>query len=407
MTQEPDRAISLPPLFGPDMLADPYPIYQRLRSADPVHWYEPFSAWICTRYDDVFTGLHDPRLSANRTIAMEASAGRADLRSFFSFLSKRMVFTDPPQHTRLRALVNQSFKPHLIEVLRPHIQGLVDRFLEGVQEQGRMDVIADLAFPLPATVIAEMLGVPPADRDRLKKWSDDFILILSADPSAIAPEVYERIAQAAQALTSYFRDIVTQRRAKPQHDLLTMLEQAEEQGHRLSEEELFATANILMVAGHETTTNLIGNGLLALLRHPDQLQKLRADPGLAAQAVDELLRYDSPVQFVYRLAREDMEIAGRQIRKGQLVHLVLGAANRDPAHFPDPDRLDISRPGHKHLAFGQGIHYCLGAPLARLEGEIALTTLLHRWPGLRLGSESLGYRSNFNMRGLKALPVVF
>jgi cytochrome P450 len=372
-----------------------------------VYWHEPFGAWVLTRHDDVWAALHDPRLSAARVTAMQASAGRADLAALFSLVAKRMVFTDPPQHTRLRGLVSQAFKPHVIEAMRGHIQDVVNRLLDQVQDQGRMDVIADFAFPLPATVIAELLGVPPQDRDQLKKWSDEFILIISADPTTIAPEVYERCGAASAKLTYYFRGIVAQRRAHPRNDLLSMLEQVEEQGDRLSEEELFATANLLLVAGHETTTNLIGNGLLALLRHPDQMEKLRDDPALVPGAVEEMLRYDNPVQFVYRLAREDMEIGGRHVRQGQVVHLVLGAANRDPATFPDPDRLDVSRVPGKHLAFGQGIHYCLGAPLARLEAEIAFTTMLRRLPRLRLGSESVTYRDNFNLRGLKALPLVF
>jgi pimeloyl-[acyl-carrier protein] synthase len=404
---EPDRGIHLPPLFGPEMLADPYPVYHQLRAAEPVHWHEPFAAWILTRYDDVWAGLHDPRLSAKRTVAMQAAAGRPELQPFFTFLADRMVFTDPPQHTRLRALVSQTFKPHILEALRPHIQTLVDGFLDRVEKQRRMDVIADLAFPLPATVIAEVLGVPPEDLDQLKEWSDEFILVLSSDPTTIPAEVYGRCARAAQAMTDYFRGIVNQRRAEPRNDLLTLLELVEEQGDRLSESELFATANLVLVAGHETTTNLIGNGLLALLRHPEQLRKLREDPALVPHAVEELFRYDSPVQFVYRIAREDMQIAGKTIRRGQTVHLVLAAANRDPAHFPDPDRLDITRTPGRHLALGQGIHYCLGAPLARLEGQVAFETLLRRMPNLRLASGEVEHHANFNLRGLKALPVVF
>lgn len=394
-------------LFGPEMLADPYPYYHRLRAADPVYWHAPLRAWLVTRYDDVFAALHDPRLSADRTIAMQAAADRPELRPFFAFIANRMVFTDPPKHTRLRGLVNQAFKPHIIEALRPHIQSLVDGFLDRVQAQGQMDVIGDLAFPLPATVIAELLGIPVDDRERLKKWSDEFILILSAAPTAITVETYQRTARAAQAMTDYFRGIVAERRRQPRHDLLTMLEQTEEQGERLTEEELFATANQLMVAGHETTTNLIGNGLLALLRHPDQIQQLRDNPVLYPQAVEELLRFDGPVQFVDRIARQDTEIAGRHIRQGQLVHLMLGAANRDPAHFPNPDRLDIYRPTGRHLGLGQGIHFCLGAPLARLEAEIALRTLITRWPKVCLAVEQPAHRENFNMRGLKSLPVTF
>lgn len=407
MSNQTDRPIDLPSLFGPEMLADPYPIYHQLRSNAPVHWHEPFSAWILTRYRDVNAALHDPRLSAARTGPMQAAANRPELDAFFSFIGKRMIFTDPPQHTRLRGLVSQAFKPHIIEGLRSHIQTLVDHFLDAGMRQGKFDVIADLALPLPQTVIAELLGVPPADRVRLKKLSDEFILIISRDPASIPPEVWQRTAVAAEELTSYFRAIVAERRAQPRDDLLTLLEQAEEQGDRLSEEELFATANLLMVAGHETTTNLIGNGLLALLRNPAQLQLLREDPALVPQAVEELLRYDPPVQFVYRLALEDLEIGGQQIRQGEVVHLLLGAANRDPKQFANPDQLDIRRAPNHHLAFSQGIHYCLGAPLARMEGQIALTTLLERMPAMRLADVPLTYGKNFNMRGLESLPVCY
>lgn len=399
--------MNLPILFTAEMLADPYPVYHRLQEEDPVHWHEPWGAWVLTRYDDVVAALHDPRFSANRPKAMEAVAHRPELHRFFTFVSNRMVFTDPPQHTRLRRLTCTAFTPHVIEGLRDHIQVVVEGFLDRVQDQGRMDLIADLAFPLPATVICELLGVPPSDIGRLKEWSDAFIMVISNDPHAIPVEVFERAARAVDELTGYFRGIVEQRRAEPRDDLLTMLEQAYEEGDRLSDDELFATCNILMVAGHETTTNLIGNGTLALLRHPDQLQRLRDNPSLIPNAVEELLRYDSPVQAVYRIATEEMEIGGKQIRPGQLVHLVLGAANRDPAHFPDPDRLDVTRPPGRHAAFGQGPHFCLGSPLACMEAAIAFETLLSRFPRLRLAANEVTFRPNPSVRGLEALPLGF
>jgi cytochrome P450 len=252
-------------------------------------------------------------------------------------------------------------------------------------------------------VIAELLGVPPADRERIKQWSDDFMFLLSSDPSSIPHAHYERAAQGSQNLTDYFRVIVAERRASPRADLLTALEQAEEQGDKLSEDELFGTANILMVAGHETTTNLIGNGLLALLRHPDQLQRLRDDPALLPQAIEEMLRYDGSVQFVTRIARDDVSMRGKTTRAGQFVHLVLGAANRDPEHFPDPDRFDVTRATDKQLTFGNGIHVCLGIALARLEGRVAFRTLLRRFPPC-VSTPRPWNTGLTNLRGLKALP---
>jgi cytochrome P450 len=394
------------PLFGPDMLADPYPAYHRLRATDPVHWHEPFGAWILTRYDDVVAAFHDLRLSSERAEPLQALAAGPELLSFFSYLASRMDFKDPPAHLRLRGLVSKAFTPHVIEALGPHIQTLVDQFLDRVQGQGGMDVIGDLAFPLPGTVIGELLGVPSADRDQLKRWSDIFVGFFKTVPSETTREEYRRSYEAAIELGDYYRSVIAGRRGD-ERGLLGALRRAEEGGTRLTEEELSANATLLLHAGHETTTNLIGNGLLALIRNPDQLHKLRQEPGLIPSAVEELLRFDSPVQFTYRRAREDFQIDGKPLRRGQIVHLVLGAANRDPAQFPDPDRLDITRSPNHHVSFGYGHHFCLGAPLARLEAQIAIRTLVQRFPALRLGDETLEYQNNFVLRGLKALPVVF
>jgi cytochrome P450 len=407
MASSTDPATGAGPLFGPGMVADPYPVYDRLRASDPVHWHEPFGAWVLTRYADVAAVLHDPRFSAERTGKMQEMAGSADLGPFFEFLSARMLYADPPRHTRLRGLVSKAFTPHAVEAMRPHVQALVDQFLDRVQGQGRMDVIADLAYPLPVTVIVEMLGVPVQDRDQLKKWSDDFVVYFSKHLGQVTPEEYRRSAQAVAAERAYFGAAAAERRRQPREDLLSALVQAEEAGDRLTEEELHANANLLLTAGHETTTNLIGNGTLALLRHSDQLEKLRSDPSLIPSAVEEFLRYDSPVQFTHRLAREDVSLGGKTIRKGQFVYLMLAAANRDPARFPDPGRLDVTRKDNHHLAFGQGPHFCLGAPLARLEAQIAFGTLLRRFLTLRLETDRLEYRETFNLHGLKALPVRF
>jgi pimeloyl-[acyl-carrier protein] synthase len=395
------------PLFGPEMRADPYPLYHQLRAMDPVYWSESFNAWIVTSFDAVVAGLNDLRLSSDRSGLFEEMAGSEELEPFFSFLANRMVLTDPPKHTRLRGLVSKAFTPHVVEAMRPHIQQLVDGFLDAVEGNGGMDLVHDLAFSLPATVILEMLGLPPRDLDVLKKWSDDFIVFFSTHPAKITLEQYRAALQSTRHMVDYFRAALPRIRASSRPCLLGTMEQAEHEGDRLSEEELFASANLFLVAGHETTTNLIGNGMLALLTHPDQLQRLESDPSLIPGAVEEFLRHDSPVQFTNRIALEDVALGDKTIRRGQLVFLFLAAANRDPAHFPDPDRLDVTRAVHKHVAFGLGHHFCLGAPLARLEAQLAFATILRRLPRLRLATDKRVYRDNFNLRGLQSLRVDF
>jgi cytochrome P450 len=389
------------------MRADPYPVYHRLRATDPVHWDEQLQVWIVTRYRDVSTALHDPRFSADRVAWIRHRIDREELRPLFDLLGNRMVICDPPKHTRLRALLNKAFTPHAVEAMRPRIQELVDGFIDQVLPRGGMDIIGDFAFPLPATVISLMLGVPPADIGQLKRWSDEFVIIFGSAPSGITADQYRRCADAAEAMTRYFRSVVERIKQHPEPTLLGAMELAEAAGDRLSDAELFANANLLLVAGHETTTNLIGNGLLALLRHPDQLHRLRDDPTLLPHAVEELLRYGNPLQFTNRVAREDLDLGGKHIAKGQMLLLMLAAANRDPEQFPDPDHLDLTRTPNHHFALGQGIHSCLGAPLARLEAQIAFGTLLRRLPGLKLADGQLEYRENFNLHGLKALPVCF
>jgi cytochrome P450 len=396
-------------LFGPEMLADPYPFFARLRAEDPVHWHEPLGAWLLTRYDAVEAALRDPRLSSDfRDLCPGGgAAGSQDVQGLYAFVANSMVFSDPPRHTRLRALASKAFTPHAVEAMTGHIQGLVDGILGRVQGQGRMDVIADLAFPLPLTVIAGMLGVDLKDLGRVKQWCDDFLVPFGREPARLGPDERQRAREAGEGLAGYVKGMVERARSAPGDDLLGALVRAEEQGDRLSEEELFANAVLLMIAGHENTTNLIGNGTLALLRHPDQMRRLRDDPSLAPQAVEELLRFDSPNQFIRRRATEDLTAGGKAVRKGQVLLLFLAAANRDPAHFPDPDRLDLTRDPNRHLAFGHGPHYCLGSPLARLEAQVAFRTMLRRLPDLRLEADGVAYHDNFNERGLKSLPVAF
>jgi cytochrome P450 len=394
-------------LFSPEMRDDPHSIYRQLRSADPVYWSEKFNAWIITGFDAVVAGLNDLRLSSDRSDWFKEMAHDKELDPFFSFLSKRMILADPPNHTRLRGLVSKAFTPHMVESMRGHIQTLVDGFIDAVADKGRFDVVHDLAFPLPATVITEMLGVSPGDKEKLKAWSDDFVIFFSTHPANIRIDQYRRAQESMRAMTAYFREAVRHLRDGSHESLLKLMQAAEEQGSRLTEEELFANANLLLIAGHETTTNLITNGILALLRHPDQLNKLQGDPSLIPGAIEEFLRYDGPVQFTNRLAKDDVEIGGKTIRRGQFVFLFLAAANRDPAHFPEPDRLDVTRATHKHVAFSLGHHFCLGAPLARLEAQIAFATMLRRLPNLRLENDRVEYADNFNLRGPRSLPVRF
>jgi cytochrome P450 len=398
--------LTRPQLFGPAMRADPYPSYARLRRFDPVHWAEGPGVWVLTRYADIVSVLRSPHASAERT---EIGRQRvpAEFQEVFSDRKDAMLNADPPRHTRLRLLVNKAFTPGAVADLAPFIQRFVDDVIDTVGPRGRMDLIRDLAYPLPATVIAEMLGVPHEDRDRFKQWSDDTAALASNLPGNLSEDVLRRADVGMRELRAYFAGIVARRRVEPRDDLLSGLVKAQQEGDRLNEAELLANAVLLLNAGHETTTNLIGNGTLALLRHPDQLRRLREDPALVPTAVEELLRYDSPVQFTTRVLKEDLELGGKQLRAGQTVLLLLGAANRDPAQFPDPDRLNVGRADNKHLAFGLGSHFCLGAPLARLEGRIVFETLLRRLPGLRLVDPAPVYRQNFNLRGLEALEVAF
>lgn len=392
----------------PEFRVNPYPFYHQLRAADPVHWSAFFGFWVLSRYADCVTVLRDatrfsadPKDLANYEMLMQ---GLGEDRPLMQMQQKWMLLMNPPDHTRLRTLVTKAFTPRVVEGMRPRIQDLVDQLLDDVQTAGTMDVIADLAYPLPAIVIAGMLGVPVEDRDKLKGWSST--LARTLDP-IITPEILAAGDEATLAFIDYFSGLVAKRRQDPQDDLLSGLIAAEEQGDRLSEDELLATAVLLFGAGHETMMNLIGNGLLALLRNPDQLEKLRRDPLLIQSAVEEFLRYDGSVQMTGRTAVEDLEIDGRAVSKGQQVIILLGAANRDPAQFPDPDRLDITRVENRHIVFSHGIHHCLGAPLARAEAQIAINTLLRRMPALRLRNEGLEWREMVTLRGLKALSVVF
>jgi cytochrome P450 len=405
MTTQAGPADGGPPLFGPQMLADPYPTYHRLRSVHPAAWSPQLDAWVVTGYEAVSSALRDPRVSSDRLGRARQRLASRGLEAVIDERARSMIHRDPPDHTRLRALVNKAFTPRAVDAMEGRIRAIVDELLDAVAGRGRFDILSDLAYPLPVMVIAEMLGVPAADRDRFKHWSDDVAILLGGDLAGLPEPVLRRAVAARAELADYFGAAVARCRREPGDDLLTALVRAEEAGGRLSEDELYSTAILLLIAGNETTTNLIGNGLLALLRHPDEMRRLWADEALLPGAVEEMLRYDSPVQMTTRLARADLQLHGTTVPAGQWLYLVLGAANRDPAQFPDPDRFDIGRADNKHVSFGAGPHFCLGAPLARLEARLALGALRRRFPNLRLAADAVEHRDNFNLRGLKALPV--
>ena len=389
--------------MDPEFVADPYPTYHRLRVEDPVH-HSPLGFWVLTRYADVMGMLRDPRLIKEPIAAFVAARFGIAVPPG---LGLSMLDRDPPDHTRLRGLVSKAFTPKALESLRPHIQQIVDDLLAHAAGKGRMDLIEEFAYPLPVRVICEMLGVPVADHERFKQWGLDIARGLDAIMLPPESEVAKRSMAGRHALAGYFRQLIAERRAAPRDDMLSALIATEEAGDKLNEEELLATCILLLVAGHETTVNLIGNGTLALLRHPDQLRKLRENPGLIATAVEELLRYDGPVQRTARIPSEDVTIGGQTIGKGEMVMPFLGAADRDPAQFRDPDRLDITRADNRHIAFGMGIHFCLGAPLARMEGQIAINTLVQRLPKLGLATDRPEFRQSLTLRGLRTLPVAF
>jgi cytochrome P450 len=394
-------------LFGPEMLADPYPFYRRLRETHPVFHLADLDAWIVTSYESVNAALRNPQLSSDRFPRLRQRLASRGLDSLAEDRVRSMIHMDPPDHTRLRGLVNKAFTPKTVEAMAGHIQEIIDSLLDVVKSRGRMDIIEDFAYPLPVTVIAEMLGVPASDRARFKHWSDEVSVVLGGDVAALSETALRRATTAREELADYFKEIVRQRRKNPGPDLISALTQAEEEGGKLSEDELYSTVVLLLVAGNETTTNLIGNGMLALLRHPDEMRKVWDSPSRIPTAVEEMLRFDSPVQLTTRMAKTDLEIQGTKIQKGDWLYLVVGAANRDPAQFPEPDRFDVTRIENKHIAFGAGAHFCLGAPLARLEAQIAVRALRDHFPTLRVGEETIEYRNNFNLRGLKSLPVIF
>jgi cytochrome P450 len=402
--------IVAPDLASPRFNANPYPFYARLRAEAPV-WRTTLSdrriAWLVTRYDDVSGVLGDDRLAKDPLNALDPEQRNRQpwVPGFLKPLERNMLDLDEPDHRRLRALVSKAFTPRLIERLRGRIEAICQELLDGMERRGpgNTELVRDYALPLPATVIAELLGIPASDHRRFHRWSNRIVSISSGR------DVW-RALPAALAFVRYLRKMTRRRRISPEDDLMSALVQAEEAGDRLTEDELLAMAFLLLVAGHETTVNLIASGTLALLQHPEQMEKLRSDPSLIKPAVEELLRYTSPVEIATeRYAREDLEISSSEVPRGELVLGILGSANRDEQNFVYPDALDLARDPNRHLAFGRGgVHHCLGAPLARMEGQIAFTALLRRYPRMYLAvePESLRWRRGLFLRGLETLPLV-
>ena len=397
--------LSLYHLLDPEVLANPYPLYERLRTEAPVHWDPYLHAWVVTRYDDVVTVLH--HFSANRTPTPEhfAAIGLEELGPIAQLMTRQMLFMDGAAHARLRGLASMAFTPARVEVLRSHIREIVEDLMRPLLRAGHMDVINDLAAPLPAIVTAEMLGVPTSDCDQLKAWSADFAEVLGNFQHN--PDRAAQTLKCVEEMTAYFRDAIRHMKTEPREGLINSFMTAEIDGDRLSEDEIVANCIVTMVGGQETTTNLIGNGVLSLLRNPDQLRRLKNDLTLIPSAVEELLRYESPSQHTARICPEDTELGGKQIRKGQAVIAVMGAGNRDPERFSEPDRLDLGRADNRHLAFGWASHFCFGAALARIEGQLVFQAIASRTNNLALAPGPIVWRENLGLRGLTSLPVTF
>jgi len=397
----------MPPVYRPDdpgVLADPFPLYRSMQDEDPAHWSPQLRAWVLTRYQDVKDACLDLTLSSDRLTPFFAASREASrMAALQECLTRWMVFRDPPDHTRLRRLAAKVFNVRSIQALKPGIESTTQWLLDEIGERESLDFVAEFASPLPALVIMDMLGVARADLPRLKQLSDEMALFIGSAREARGK--YDRAEQATREMMEFFRALVAARRAAPESDLLSALVHLEDDGERLSESELEAMCVLLLFAGHETTAHHIANGLQALLRFPEELERLRDDPSLAPAAVEELLRYDGPIGAQVRIVQGERELHGRKLKDRDRVFLMMNAANRDPRAFPDPDRVDLRRRGVAHLTFGFGAHICLGFPLARLEGQVALPAVLARWKRIEIAGGPLQWIDSMVLRGVHALPL--
>jgi cytochrome P450 len=397
-------------LFTDEILQDPYPAYARLHEQGPLHYLDvdgKWALWSIVSHAECSSAAKDPRLSAKRSQQMILSlplSAQSEFSELVRMLGLWLIFMDPPEHTRLRKLLNKGFSPAAVEGLRPQVEAIVDQMLKPLQRGCEVELMHGFANPLPVRIILEMLGIPQELRDIFVNWSRD-IAVFRGSPDRTVEQA--RAAQDALiALTDFFRKTVAERRRNKGNDLISLLIDIEEEGDVLTEEELYAQCIALLFAGHETTRNLIGNGIYTLLRHPQETAELREKPEMIRSAVEEILRYESPVQFTARVLKEDIEVCGQQIRKGWTVLCMLGAANRDPKQFRDPNQLDLKRLNNQHLAFSAGLHFCIGAQLARLEGQIAILNLIQRFPEMKLTGPRPEWAPTFGLRGLKSLSVI-
>jgi cytochrome P450 len=410
-TAAPSSAASAPARFNPlppEFVVDPHPQLHRLRAEDPVHYSSALGVWVFTRYADVMLAMHDRRFSSmggrwNQYQRFFLRGGSTE-SPMADLYSKWMLQLDPPDHTRLRGLVNKAFTPRVVEAMRPRVERMVDEFLEPHLKSGTMDIVKDLAYPLPILVISDLLGVPRSEYVNVRRWTHD--LLPSMSP-AVSADGLKRINDTIVEFREYFRSLARERMKNPQDDMISGLLAAREQGDRLSEDELLATCILIAFAGHATTAQLTGKTILALLENPDQRELLRNDPSLIVGAIEEGCRYHSPLQIIYRTTVQEVTLEGKTIRPNQLIFVSLAAANRDPAVFPDPDRFDIRRDAGKHVAFAHGIHYCVGAPLGRLEAQIAVNAMLKKLPNLKYDPAKIEREPSLLLRGLTSLPVTF